>query len=93
MVLTIVQTLQFLITVYIYVLIAAAILSWLIAFDIVNRYNQYARMFSVALYRLTEPPLRPIRNLLPNLGGLDISPVILIIVLIIIRDILLPKLV
>ena len=53
LVLTIVQILQFLITVYIYVLIAAAILSWLIAFDIVNRYNQYARMFSVALYRLT----------------------------------------
>jgi YggT family protein len=92
-VLTIVQILQYLITIYIYILIAAAILSWLIAFDIVNRYNQYAQMFSTALYRLTEPPLRPIRNLLPNLGGIDISPVILIIILIIIRDILLPKLV
>jgi YggT family protein len=69
------------ITLYIWVLIAAAVLSWLVAFNVVNRYNPTVRMIGDTLYRLTEPLLRPIRNVLPSLGGLDISPVILILAL------------
>ncbi len=66
---------------YIWVLIASAVLSWLIAFNVVNPYNNVVRTISGTLYQLTEPLLRPIRNVLPNLGGLDISPVILILAL------------
>ena len=70
---------------YIYVLIAAAVLSWLIAFNVVNVRNPAVNAFADFLYRITEPLLRPIRNVLPNLGGIDISPVILILIIIFIR--------
>jgi YggT family protein len=70
---------------YIYLLIAAAVLSWLIAFNVVNVRNQFVAMVADFLYRITEPALRPIRNLMPNLGGIDISPVILIFIIIFIR--------
>lgn len=77
-----------LITLYIWILIASAVLSWLVAFNVVNPYNNLVRTIGDALYRLTEPALRPIRSVLPNLGGLDISPVILIIVLLFLERIL-----
>ena len=69
------------ITLYIWILIAAAVLSWLVAFNVVNPHNQIVRNIGEILHRLTEPLLRPIRNLLPNLGGIDISPVILIFII------------
>ena len=69
------------ITLYIWILIVAAIVSWLVAFNVVNPQNQVVRNIGEVLYRLTEPALRPIRNFLPNLGGIDISPVILILLL------------
>jgi len=70
-----------LITLYIWILIANAVLSWLVAFNVVNPSNNIVRAIGEGLYRLTEPALRPIRQMLPSLGGLDISPVILIIIL------------
>ena len=73
---------------YIYILIASAILSWLIAFNVVNMRNQVVAMIAEALWRLTEPALKPIRRFLPNLGGLDISPVILILLLIFVQNLL-----
>jgi YggT family protein len=73
---------------YIYVLIAAAILSWLIAFNVVNTRNQFVAMLADALWKLTEPVLAPIRRILPNLGGLDLSPVVLILLLIFARNLL-----
>jgi len=76
------------IQIYIYILIASAILSWLIAFNVVNMRNQVVAMIAEALWRLTEPALRPIRRFLPNLGGLDISPVILILLLIFVQNLL-----
>ena len=74
---------------YIYLLVAAAVLSWLIAFNVVNVRNQFVGMVADFLYRITEPALRPIRNRLPNLGGIDISPVILIFIIIFLRYIIL----
>jgi YggT family protein len=68
-----------LIWIYIYILIASAVLSWLIAFNVVNMRNDIVRGIAHFLYQVTEPALRPIRSMMPNLGGLDISPVILII--------------
>jgi YggT family protein len=70
---------------YIYLLIAAAVLSWLIAFNVVNVRNPVVQAVGEFLYRITEPLLRPIRSMLPNLGGLDISPVILILLIILIE--------
>jgi YggT family protein len=74
---------------YIWVVIASAILSWLVAFNVVNTNNRVVLTIGDMLYRLTEPVLRPIRSILPNLGGIDISPVILILILLFIRDVVL----
>lgn len=74
---------------YIWVIIASAILSWLFAFNVVNTNNRFVLSIADGLYRVTEPALRPIRSILPNLGGIDISPVILILILIFIRDVVL----
>ena len=71
---------------YIWLLIAAAVLSWLIAFNVVNTRNPIVANVGEFLYRITEPALRPIRNLLPNLGGIDVSPVILIILLLFLKQ-------
>ena len=66
---------------YVYVVIAAAILSWLVTFNVVNTRNQVVYQIGNALYRLTEPALRPIRRFLPNLGGIDLSPVVLLLLI------------
>ena len=63
-------------------------MSWLVAFGVVNISNKFIRMVVEVLYRLTEPVLRPIRRILPNLGGVDISPVILLLGLFFIRSLL-----
>jgi len=77
-----------LINLYIWILIAAAVLSWLIAFNVVNTRNPIVHSIGDFLYRITEPALRPIRSMLPNLGGIDISPVILIIGLLFLRQLI-----
>jgi YggT family protein len=74
---------------YIWIVIGSAILSWLVAFNVVNTNNRVVLTIGDMLYRLTEPVLRPIRSILPNLGGIDISPVILILILLFIRDVVL----
>jgi YggT family protein len=84
---------SYLLTLYVYILIAAAVLSWLIAFNVVNPRNQFVAMLAEFLYRITEPVLRPIRNLLPNLGGIDISPVIIILIIIFIQSVIFPSLI
>jgi YggT family protein len=66
---------------YVWLLIASAILSWLIAFNVVNTRNQFVSAVAEFLYRITEPLLAPIRSIMPNLGGLDISPIILILII------------
>ena len=74
--------------IYVWLLIAAAVLSWLIAFNVVNTRNQFVHSIGEFLFRITEPALRPIRNMLPNLGGIDISPVILILLIFLIERII-----
>ena len=73
---------------YVWLLIASAILSWLIAFNVVNTRNQFVASVAEFLYRITEPLLRPIRNFMPNLGGLDISPIILILIIMFIQRVI-----
>ena len=68
-----------LIRAYIWVIIIGVILSWLINFQVVNSYNRFVFLVQDLTNRLTEPALGPIRRFLPNLGGIDISPIILIL--------------
>ena len=77
------------INIYIWVLIAMVIVSWLIAFNIVNLQNKFVYTVSDVLNRLTEPVLAPIRRYMPNLGGIDISPVVLILGLLFAQNLLL----
>ena len=76
------------ISIYIWVIIIGAILTWLVNFNVVNTSNQLVYMVGNFCFRLTEPALRPIRGFLPNLGGIDLSPVVLILGLIFVRDVL-----
>jgi len=66
---------------YWYVIIAAVIMSWLTAFNVINQHNNFARSLMRALYSLTEPVFRPIRRILPAMGGLDLSPLIVLLLL------------
>jgi YggT family protein len=76
------------IEIYIWLLIAQAVLSWLVAFGIVNRHNRLISVLGDFLWRITEPLLRPIRSVLPDLGGIDVSPVVLILLLYFIRNLM-----
>ena len=73
---------------YWWVIIAAAILSWLVAFNVVNRYNDFVRSIWNFVTALTEPLLRPIRGTVPNLGGIDISPLILLLLIFLLERII-----
>lgn len=76
------------VSLYIWILFFSVIASWLINFNVINTSNHVVYMIVDALYKLTEPALRPIRRLLPNMGGLDLSPVVLILLLYFIRDLI-----
>ena len=82
------RVLMIAIDLYIWLVIIGAILSWLVAFNVINTSNQLVYLILDFLYRITEPALRRIKRFLPNLGGIDISPVILILGLIFIQMVL-----
>ncbi len=88
--LSILGFISFLLTLYIYVLIAWAVLSWLVAFNVVNTRHPIVHTIADFLYRITEPVLRPIRSRLPNLGGIDISPIVAWIIILFIQWVILP---
>ena len=73
---------------YTYIIIIVAIMSWLIAFNVINVYNNVVRTIWDALNAMTEPVLRPIRNVLPNFSGLDLSPLVLLLLIFLIQDII-----
>ncbi|MCB1521680.1 MAG: YggT family protein [Hyphomicrobiaceae bacterium] len=81
-----------LITAYIFIIIASVIMSWLIGFGIINPYNQIARTIWNFLQAVTEPALRPIRRMLPDFGGIDLSPIVLLLLLQFIQQVVLPNL-
>ena len=76
------------ISIYIWLLIASVVLTWLVAFNVINTRNRFVYTVGDFLHRVTEPALRPIRSVMPNLGGIDISPVVLILLLYFVRDLL-----
>lgn len=67
---------------YVWVIILQVVMSWLIAFNVINTNNRFVYLVGDFLYRLTEPAMRPIRRILPNLGGIDLSPMVLLLLLI-----------
>lgn len=77
--LTIIQTLLYAIGIYKIIVIGAIIFSWLYAFNVVNNTNQFVGMLGSFFHKATEPVLRPIRRFIPNLGGIDISPIVLFV--------------
>jgi YggT family protein len=69
------------INIYVWLIILQVVLSWLIAFNVINTSNRFVYMVGDFLYRITEPAMRPIRRILPNLGGIDLSPLVLLLLL------------
>jgi YggT family protein len=76
------------INIYTWIIILQVVLSWLIAFNVVNTSNRFVYMVGDFLYRATEPALRPIRRYVPTFGGLDISPIILLLFIFLIREVI-----
>jgi YggT family protein len=82
---------SYLITLYTYVVIAGVVMSWLIAFGVINGQNPFVRSLWEAVNAVTEPFLRPIRNMLPNMGGIDISPIVLLLACFFVQSVVLPN--
>ena len=85
---SILNLIDLVLSIYMWIVIAVVIMSWLVAFNIINRQNDIVRQVSNVLYRLTEPVLGPIRRVLPNMGGLDLSPIVVFIAIWFIRSLL-----
>ena len=86
--LALIKTIDLALYLYWWIIIASAIFSWLYAFNVVNPRNQFVGSVGNMLFRLTEPALRPIRRYMPDLGGIDISPIVLLLIIYFIRQLL-----
>lgn len=71
-----------------YIIIAQAIISWLVAFNVINTSNDFMRSFLNALDRITEPLYRPVRRILPDFGGIDFSPLVVLLLIMVLRMLL-----
>lgn len=83
-----IDVVQYALWIYMWIVVIQAVASWLIAFNILNTYSRPVSMILDFLYRVTEPVLRPIRQFVPNLGGIDISPIVLWLIIIFLREVL-----
>ena len=88
MLLSLLEVVDLLLQVVTYIIIAQAILSWLVAFNVINTYNDFVRSFLNALDRMTAPLYRPIRRILPDFGGLDFSPLVVLLIIMVLRKLL-----
>lgn len=77
----ILQTLYFILDIVWFIVIVSAIFSWLFAFNVINSSNQFVTQIGSMLYQLTEPMYRPIRRFMPNFNGLDLSPLIVLVII------------
>jgi YggT family protein len=82
------NTIMYALNIYIWIMIAAAIYSWLFAFNVINSRNQFVNMLGRFLYNVTEPVLKPIRRFMPDLGGVDISPIVVFILIYLIQQLI-----
>jgi len=88
---TIVQILYILLNVIWWIIVIQAVLSWLIAFNVINTHNDYVRTIWQALEKMTEPLYRPIRKIMPDFGALDLSPMVVLLILFILMNVILPN--
>ena len=86
--LALIRTIDLALYLYWWIIIASAIFSWLYAFNVVNPRNQFVGTIGNMLFRLTEPALRPIRRFMPDLGGVDISPIVAVLVIVFLQMII-----
>ncbi|RFC68358.1 MULTISPECIES: YggT family protein [Mesorhizobium] len=84
----VINTLLFVLNIYWWIIILSVIFSWLYAFNVVNSRNQFVGMIGNALFQMTEPVFRPIRNMLPSLGTVDISPLVVLVILFFLEQVL-----
>lgn len=84
----IISLIDVILSLYTWIIIGSVILSWLVAFNVVNRHNRIVDMIGEFLHRATEPVLAPIRRILPNLGAFDLSPVVLLLIIFFLRTLL-----
>ncbi|MEI9850395.1 MAG: YggT family protein [Sphingomonas sp.] len=84
------EIIQVLLNVLWWIIVVQAILSWLIAFNVINTYNDFVRTLWQGLDRLTEPLYRPIRRVLPDFGALDLSPLVVLVLIFILSNIVIP---
>lgn len=89
--LAVLQIIQLLLNVVWWIIVVQAILSWLIAFNVINTHSEFVRSVWNALQRMTEPMYRPIRRILPDFGALDLSPLVVLLILYILSNIVLPS--
>jgi YggT family protein len=88
MLLALFQILDLLLRVLMWIIIAQAIISWLVAFNVINTHSQFVRSLLHALDRMTAPLYRPIRKIMPDFGGLDFSPVVILLLIYVLRILL-----
>ncbi|HMG47140.1 MAG TPA: YggT family protein [Allosphingosinicella sp.] len=88
MLLSVFIVVDFLLQVLMWVIVIQAILSWLVVFNVINTHNDFVRSFLRALDRITAPLYRPIRRILPDFGGLDFSPVVILLLIYVLRILL-----
>lgn len=88
MLLALFTILDFLLQVMMWIIVVQAILSWLVAFNVINTYNRFVRSLLHALDRMTTPLYRPIRRILPDFGGLDFSPIVILLLIYVLRILL-----
>lgn len=86
--LALLKTIDLALSLYTWILIGSAVFSWLYAFNVVNPRNQAVNMIGNFLFKATEPALRPIRRFLPDMGGLDISPIVLLLAIFFLRNLM-----
>ena len=85
------QIVQLLLNIIWWIIVIQAVLSWLIAFNVINTYNDFVRTVWNALGRITEPLYRPIRRILPDFGALDLSPLVVLLLIYILSNIVIPN--
>jgi len=90
--LAIFQIIDLLLNILTWIIIIQAVLSWLVAFNVINTYNDFVRQLLYALDKITEPLYRPIRKVMPDFGALDLSPLVVLLLIYILRNIILPSL-
>ncbi|RSV44800.1 YggT family protein [Sphingomonas sp. ABOLD] len=85
------QIVQVVLNIVWWIIVIQAVLSWLIAFNVINTHSDFVRAVWTALQRMTEPLYRPIRRILPDFGALDISPLVVLLILYILQNIVIPR--